>query len=271
MQSKLIRFIFILAAAILFVDECPAAPYFRDQSLMNIPTAYVPDHGVFDAGIHTAILHRKREELAMRLDFGILNFAELGMMMLDRGDSDYVLGNFKILVARESGSIPSLSVGVDNIGEDVEDGSEDYERSFYGVLSKEFNLPFVHRINGHLGIGSHRYVSDTSIGQYLHGVFIGLSKDFHPSMLKGSLRLMGEIDGRDLNVGLRYMMDSGLSVNLAVGELDADPEDARYYLGVSFTNAAIMNRIDQSSELAKRAVRIANEASSANKSVSDDQ
>ena len=53
-----------------------------------------------------------------------------------------------------------------------------------------------------------------------------------------------------------------VSVNLAVGELDSDPDDVRYYLGVGFTNSSIMSKISESSELAKRAVKIANESRS---------
>jgi hypothetical protein len=229
---------------------------------MNIPTAYVPQQGFFDLGIHTAVLNRKRDELATRVDFGIFNFAELGMVRLERDERDYVVGSLKLLAARESGSMPGLVVGIDNFGEEVRDDTEDYKFSFYGVVSKQFNLPVVHLISGHLGIGNGRYVSDTSAGKYLHGVFVGIDKEFHLSFLNSGLRLMLEVDGRDLNIGLRYMMNSGLSANLAIGELDADPDDVRYYLGISFSNAPMMNRIDQSAELAKQAVRIASEGRS---------
>lgn len=264
MQRKLIKSIFILLVMLLSVDISVAAPYFRDTGLINIPTAYVSKQGIFDVGVHTAIQNRRRDEVAMRIDFGVFNFAELGLIGLNRDDNDYVVGNIKLLAARESGATPSLSIGIDNIGEDVLDSSGDYERSFYGVMSKRFNLPIVHIITGHLGIGSDRYVSDTSTGKYLRGVFVGLEKQFHLSSLNSDLRLMGEVDGKKFNVGLQYIMESGLSVNLAVGELDSDPEDVKYYLGVSFTNSSIMDKIDQSAELAKRAVKIANEASSGN-------
>jgi hypothetical protein len=91
---------------------------------------------------------------------------------------------------------------------------------------------------------------------------VGLSKDLYLSFLDSQLYLMCEVDGRDLNVGLRYTMDSGLSISVATGQLDSDPRDFKYYLGISFTNASMMRKIDQSSELAKRAVKMANEARS---------
>jgi hypothetical protein len=259
MQRKLAIYILVLVIALSFADISGAAPYFRGTGLMNIPTAYIPQQGFFDIGIHTAIRDQKRDELAIRIDFGIFNLAELGLIGLKRQDTDYVMGNAKLLLSRESGSAPGLSVGVDNFGEKVQDDSEDYRRSVYGVLSKQFNLPVVHLISGHLGIGSHRYKADTSIGKYLHGVFIALNKELHLSFLDSQLQLMFEADGKDLNAGLRYKMSSGLSVSMAAGELSSDPGDVKYYIGVSFTNSSMMKKIDQSSELAKRAVRIANE------------
>ncbi len=262
MQHKLAVYTFALIFTLFFADISAAAPYFRITSLMNIPTAYISQQGIFDVGVHTAILNRRRDEVAIRVDLGVFNFAELGLMGLKRDGSDYVLGNIKLLAAPELGMIPALSIGIDNIGEEVPNSAGDYEQSFYGVMSKRFNLPIIHLISGHLGIGSDRYISDDSIGKYLHGVFAGINKEFHVSSLNSDLRVMCEVDGKEFNIGLQYKMDSGLSVNLAVGELDSAPDDVRYYLGVSFTNSAIASKIDQNSELAKRAVRIANEARS---------
>lgn len=229
---------------------------------MNIPTAYVAPQGSFDVGVHTAIWDQKREELTIRIDFGLFNFVELGLMGLKRGGGDYVMGNIKLPLSRESGTVPGLSIGVDNFGEKVQDGSENYKRSVYGVVSKQFNLPIVHLISGHLGIGNHRYTAETSIGKYLHGIFVGLNKEFHLSSLGSRLHLMCEVDGKDVNAGLRYAMDSGLSVSLAAGQLSSDPKDIKYHLGISFANAPMMKMIVQSSELARRAVKIANEVRS---------
>ena len=267
MLYRLINYVLVLTMALFFANPSAAAPYFRGTGLMNIPTAYVAQQGFFNVGVHTAIWDQKRDELAIRIDFGIFNRAELGLIGLKKKTDDYVMGNIKLSLSRESGSTPGLSVGVDNFGEKVQDGSESYRRSVYGVLSKQFNLPIVHLISGHLGIGNHRYVVDTSIGKYLHGIFMGLSKELHLSFLDSQLYLMCEADGRDLNAGLRYMMSSGLSIHLAAGQVSFEPKDIKYYLGVSFTNAPMMSRIDQNSELAKQAVKIANEArSSADKS-----
>jgi hypothetical protein len=151
---------------------------------------------------------------------------------------------------------------VDNFGEKAGNSSESYERSIYGVMSKKFNLPIVHIIGGHLGIGNHRYVAETSTGKYLHGVFVGLTRDFYLSFLDSRLRLMCEADGRDLNVGLQYAMASGLSINFAVGQLSLASEDIKYHLGVSFTNEPVIDDIDQLSKQVRKAVTLINQARS---------
>jgi len=260
MQRKFAVNLLFLAMMFIFVRISAAAPYFRGTSLMNIPTSDVMRLGIFSAGVHIAFQGQERDEMAMRADFGVLSFAELGLMTLKRDGKDYLLGNAKLIITREVGSIPSLTIGVDNLGEKVRDPMGSYERSIYGVLSKSFNLPVLHLINGHLGIGGHRYVSETSLGKYLHGIFMGLNKEIE--FLNRRLHLMAEVDGIGLNAGLRYMMDSGLSLSVGLGPLSSGSEDIRYYLGMGFTNESIAGKIRQNSELAKRAVRIANEARS---------
>ena len=260
MKYKLIIYMLILIISLLFASISAAAPYFRGTGLMNIPTAYVKSEGIFDLGMHLSAVDQRRDELAIRMDFGIFNFVELGLMELKTEDSDYILGNLKILLFRESGSAPALSIGVDNFGEKVKNESESYERSAYGVMSKRFNLPVVHIIGGHLGIGNRRYIAKTSIGKYLHGVFMGLSKDFYLSFLNSRLRLMCELDGRDLNVGLHYAMSSGLSVSFAVGELVSSSEDIKYYLGLSFTNEPVIDDINQLSKQIIKAVTLINQS-----------
>ncbi len=234
-----------------------AAPYFRVSSLMNIPTAYTLPEGIFNTGIHIAIQDQERKELGLKAYLGLFNFTEIGLMKVSREDNDYIIGNLKLLIFRESGINPAISIGVDNFGEKK---AGYYQRSIYGVISKQFNLPFLHFINGHLGIGNNRYSDETSIGKYLHGVFFGLDKKFQLPYLNSQLHIMGELDGRTVNVGLQYLMDSGLSLALAAGDLASEAEGVEYYFALNFTNENMMKKINQSAELAKRAVKIANDA-----------
>jgi len=260
MKHKMEIFALALAMALSLAGISAAASYFRGTGLTNIPSAYVMQEGIFDAGVHIAVSDQKRDEMAFRIDFGMFNFIELGLTGLKASGGDYVLGDLKILLFRESGITPAISIGVDNFGEKAKSFSDNYQRSIYGVMSKKFNLPILHIISGHLGIGNHRYVAETSAGKYLHGVFVGLTRDFYLSYLNSQLRLMCELDGRELNVGMRYAMASGLSFNFAVGQLGSAPEKIRYYLGVSYTNEPAIDNIDQLSKQVRKAVTLINQA-----------
>lgn len=248
--------IFICLSILYISCHFVAIAYFRDTGLIDIPSAYVMENGIFSVGFHSTIYNQKREEIGIRADFGMFNFIESGIFILKKDDKDYLLGNFKLMLSLESGSIPALSIGFDNFGEKADDASISYKSSFYVVISKQFNLPFVHIIDGHIGLGNKRYFVDESFGTYLHGLFFGLRKDFILSSQNSRLRLMGELIGRDINVGVGYIMDSGISINLSIGQLNSN---IKYYIGVNFSNESLLRQISQASELAKNAVRIANE------------
>lgn len=239
-----------------------ASPYFGGTGLTDIPTAYTMNHGVFDAGVHVAIRDEKRQELSLKMEFGLLNFAEIGIVGLKMDDRDYIKGKAKVTLAKEEGILPAFAVGIDNFGENVDGSPREHDMSFYAVISKQFNLPFLHLISGHLGIGNKSYVCDESIGKYLHGGFVALNKDWIIDSRDMRISLMTEIKGKWANIGLRCLMNSGLGINLAVGQFDFDRKDISYNIGLSFTNEPIMKNIAQSMELAKQAVRIANEARS---------
>lgn len=258
--SKVLIILSVFFLWIFLPSISSAAPYFRVSSLINIPTAYTLPEGVFNAGIHIAIHDQERKEIGLKTYFGLFDFTEIGLMKISDEDNDYIIGNLKLLIFRESGINPAISIGVDNFGEKIEDEAGYYERSIYGVISKQFNLPLLHFISGHLGIGNNRYSDEASIGKYLHGVFFGLDKKFQLPYLNSQLHVMGELDGRTVNVGLQYLMDSGLSLALASGDLASEVDGVEYYLALNFSNENIMKKINQSAELAKRAVKIANDA-----------
>ena len=258
-QNLIYNFIIInVFISLLVTVGSVSASYFQDTGLLDIPTAYVMDNGIFNAGVKTSIRHETREEIIVRIDFGLLNFAELGVAGIRLDAKDYLMCNAKVLLARESGVLPEFAVGMDNLGEKL----QDYDLSFYAVISKQFNLPFIHIIRGHLGVGNKRYIYDESIGKYLHGAFLGLSKELVLTSRNIRLSLMGEIKGNDVNAGLKYTMNSGLIVNFAVEGLNSKAKNIIYHVGIGFTNAQMIKDIAQSIELAKQAVRIANEARS---------
>lgn len=236
--------------------------YFRGSGLIDTPTAYIMDNGLFDVGVHIAIKDQKRQEASLKIDFGLSNFAEIGIIGLKKAEKDYIIGNIKVLFAREEGVLPSLAVGVDNLGESVEDNLDENDMSFYAVISKQLNLPLFHLINLNLGVGNKRYIDEESIGKYLHGAFLGINKEFILTSRDIRLKFMGELKGKGVNVGLKCLMKSGISLNLAIGQISSDKETISYHIGISFSNTSLMKEIEQSNEIAKQAVRIANKTSS---------
>ena len=267
----------ILIIILLSNESLHAAPYFRDSGLVDLPTGRVIEHGIFNVGTYVAFENNRKlpiNEVAIKLDFGLLDRFEAGLTALKFepfggfAQESYLLGNFKLNLMKESDVKPNIAVGLDNVGEKVstEFDWERYERSFYLAISKTFNLPYTHLFDGHIGIGNKRYVErqrENSIGHYLHGIFVGVSKKFHPGFIRGDLLIDAEIDGRFVNLGMRYWTKSGLQVDLALKAIDSfldEDSHTQYLFGLSFTNRLIMKQISDASKLAIQAGRLATQA-----------
>ena len=247
-----------------------AAPYCRDSGLVDIPTGKVIEHGIFNLGTYFGFRNEgelPRDEVALQLDFGLFDRVEIGLTSVRHNRQSFLLGNLKVLLLREDGAVPNIAVGLENIGDSIESGLNDsgrYERkSAFLAVSKQFALPRIHHITGHIGIGNRRFVEEIGMSQVLHGVFFGISKDFHPAFARGSLTLSVEVDGRGVNTGIRHIADSGLQVYVAAEALNAPATDGkkiRYLAGVSWTNRALMKRVKEVRELAKQAARLASQS-----------
>ena len=247
-----------------------AAPYCRDSGLVDIPTGRVIEHGIFNLGTYFGFRNAgelPRDEAAIQLDFGLFDRIEIGLTSVRHNQQSFLLGNLKVLLLREAGVVPNIAVGLENIGDSIEDGLNDTERyerkSAFLAISKQFTLPSIHHINGHIGIGNRRFVEDIGMSKVLNGAFFGISKDFYPAFARGSLTFSVEVDGRGVNTGLRHTADSGLQVYLAAEALNApatDGKEIRYLAGVSWTNRALIKRIEEAKRLAKQAGRLASQA-----------
>ena len=252
---------------------CPrlwAAPYCRDSGLVDIPTGKVIEHGIFNLGTYFGFRNAgelPRDEAAIQLDFGLFDRVEIDLTSVRHNQQSFLLGSLKVLLLREAGVVPNVAVGLENIGDSIEDGLNDTERyerkSAFLAISKQFSLPSIHHITGHIGIGNRRFVEDVGMSQVLNGVFFGISKDFHPAFARGSLTFSVEVDGRGVNTGLRHTADSGLQAYIAAEALNApaiDGKEIRYLAGVSWTNRALMKQIEEAKRLAKQAGRLASQA-----------
>ena len=171
---------------------CPrlwAAPYCRDSGLVDIPTGRVIEHGIFNVGTYFGFRNAgelPRNEAALQLDFGLFDRVEIGLTSVRHDQQSFLLGNLKVLLLREAGIAPNIAVGLENIGDSIESGLNDPERyerkSVFLAVSKQFSLPSIHHITGHIGIGNNRFVEDVGMSAVLNGVFFGISKDFHPCL-----------------------------------------------------------------------------------------
>ena len=171
---------------LVIFSPCWAASYFRESGLIDIPTGAVIEHGIFDVGTYFAFQNESefpRDEAAIRLDFGLFDRVEIGLSSVRYNQTSFLTGNFKVLLLREAGTVPNVAVGVENIGDEIRGELNDltrYERkSAFLAISKTFNLPSVHQIFGHIGIGNHRFTEEIGMSTVLNGVFLGISKDFH--------------------------------------------------------------------------------------------
>lgn len=231
--------------------------YFGDTGLFDIPTAYIMSNGDFNFGADVSIQNEERKSLVIGADFGLLNFAEIGFKGIKKDNKNYLMSDIKVILSREEGVLPAFAIGVDNVGEGKD--ITNYDSSYFAVISKRLNLPFIHILNTHIGIGNKRYMSEESIGKYLHGVFIGLGKEFSLTYGDMRLQLIGELKGNDFNLGTKCLMKTGLMLNLALEGINHSFNKTYYHIAIGFTNAELMKEIAQSIELAKQAVRIANE------------
>ena len=68
-----------------------------------------------------------------------------------------------------------------------------------------------------------------------------------------------EFDGAGINAGMRYITSSGLQIALGAETLNT-PNKLRYLAAVSWTNAPLMEQIDETRRLIKQATKLAIEA-----------
>ena len=235
---------------------------FTESGLVDIPSGKVLKHGIFGVGVYAPFqnsTHFKRDTVAFRVNFGMFDRLEISgthILPQDNDTSGSFLGHLKAQLLVESGKIPDVAIGIDNLGDNVIQEWDTYHaNSAYLVISKTFNLPLIHLISGHMGVGNNRFtIDDNPIG-----MFVGLSTELRPAFARDDIRLSLEFDGVGLNAGIQHTANSGLRISMGVETLNK-PEDIRYFVAISWTNTKLMEQIAGANRLAQQAAKLASQA-----------
>lgn len=257
--------LFLLVSVFLTVSSPVKGEIFIESGLVDIPTGRVLKHGIFEAGTYVAFQNSfqfPRDAVTIRLNFGLFDRVEGGLshfLPRYRHRAYYFLAHLKAQLLKESGVIPSVAVGIENLGDKIPKWMEQrmdntpalQSQSAFIVLSKTFNLPRIHHISGHLGVGNHSFAS----GESPIGVFVGVDTELQPAFARGDLGLSLEFDGIDVNAGVRHTATSGLQVALGVETLN-NPDELRYLVSVSWTNEQMLEQIYETRRLIQRATKL---------------
>lgn len=252
----------LLLTICLTVSTSVRSEILTESGLVDIPTGEVLKHGIFGVGLHASFqntTHLPRDITAFRVNFGMFDRVEMGMshlLLQDENRSRYALAHLKAQLLSESELIPNVAIGVENLGDKVNPKWNTYQpQSTFFVVSKTFNLPRIHLISGHIGIGNHRFASE----EQSIGLFSGVSTELQPAFVRGDIALSLEFDGAGANAGIRHTADSGLQVALGVETLNK-PEDIRFLFSISWTNQKMLEQIAGANRLARQAARLASQA-----------
>ena len=245
---------------------------FTDSGLVDIPTGVVLEHGIFGAGTSLALRQSATDisttdladVLAVRLNFGLFDRVEVGLRHIwneygfEHSTEQAISLKAQLLKEQEVGVIPSIAVGIEYLWDGIlaSDSEENgtVPSSFLAV-SKTFNLPRIHQFSGHIGVGTQRFAFE----EQPMGLFVGLSKEFQPAFARGDITISLEFDGSGANAGMRYITASGLQVALGAETLN-NPDALRYLASVSWTNERLLEQIDETRRLIRRATELAVEA-----------
>jgi len=274
-KYQILFLLFLLA--FITISHPASGEIFTESGLVDIPTGNVLKHGIFGAGTYMAFPHSSEtlraigennvfgNAIAIRLNFGLFDRVGVGLKYLwNEHDAASFIDwtatlKVQLLKEQEVGTIPSVAIGIETLSDRLFSGNSEAEENenpaAFLAISKTFNLPRIHQFSGHLGVGTQRFAFQESP----IGLFVGLSKEFQPAFARGDITMNLEFDGAGVNAGMRYITPSGLQVALGAETLNT-PDELRYLAAVSWTNERLVDQINETRGLIKRATELAIEA-----------
>ena len=271
-KYQILFLLFLLA--FIAISHPASGEIFTESGLVDIPTGNVLKHGIFGAGTYMAFQHSSEtlraigennvfgNAIAIRLNFGLFDRVGVGLKYLwNEHDAASFIDwtatlKVQLLKEQEVGTIPSVAIGIETLSDRLFSGNSEAEENenpaAFLAISKTFNLPRIHQFSGHLGVGTQRFAFQESP----IGLFVGLSKEFQPAFARGDITMNLEFDGAGVNAGMRYITTSGLQVALGAETLN-NPDELRYLVAVSWTNERLVDQINETRGLIKRATELA--------------
>ncbi len=261
--------LFLFISITITVSNPVRGEVLTGSGLVDVPTGRVLQHGIFEAGTYLGFRQATTDRstanladaVAVRLNFGLFDRLEVGLAHLwDENDPDATVArtaNLKLLLLKEgeSGVVPGVAIGVERLGNTIFSSDADAEAgempSAFFAVSKTFNLPRVHLFSLHVGVGTQRFAFEESP----IGVFAGLSKEFRPAFARGDIAMRLEFDGSGVNAGLQYITASGLQIAFGAKTLN-NPDELRYLAAVSWTNEQMLEQINETKRLIRRATEL---------------
>lgn len=263
MTRHLIFLSIMVSICCLFLTDV-SGEIFTDSGLVDIPTGEVLAHGMFGVGVYAPfenVSQFQRNTVVFRVNFGMFDRIEFGATHILPHNNDAsrsFLAHAKAHLVTESGLIPNFSIGVENLGDKVSYKWNTYQpQSSYLVISKTFNLPRIHLLSGHIGIGNNRFATDN----HPVGFFVGVSTEHSPAFARGDIEFNLEFDGEGVNAGIRHTANSGLQIALGAETLNKR-EEIRYLLSISWSNKKMLEQIEGAKRLARQAAKLASQAKS---------
>lgn len=205
------------------------------NGVLDTPDAYVMENTQFNVGVSSYVLpgrdlhslthdgtraiDKNLREMDAFFNIGLFGRLEVGVREYDPGT---YAGSFKALLWKESSRWPAFSAGMFNVTPDR--GVNPYGKNacwysdtdrqnyaYYVVASKNMQNIIRVPITVTLGVGSARFQGTNP--QWPHsrpwqGMFGSVAYHF----LDEKVAIIGEVDGRDLNVGARFKLPWGIVV-----------------------------------------------------------
>ena len=207
--------------------------------MINIPTSshlIGPDFLKFGFGFELNSFTPFQSSQGIYFDFEPSSKYRFGITALNGFTSDTLPGavqpppEFGLSLQRNIFTYENMSVaaGVTNIiftessaGNEAILTSKVGDFSFYGMVSREQEFE-LYRLRWHVGIGTDKFVSRDSLSAQSAeiGIFAGfdLKTAFLPQI--GGLRILGEFDGKGMNIGTKLPLTRDYTANLAIMQIE---------------------------------------------------